>query len=149
MGAKEKFEVGKVWKWCPIYECMCVCVYTYACICLYVCRQGVLVGTFECVCTRTHTRVHVHVCAHLLVYVRTWVGTCVSVLLCIHVCVCLCVWYMRSVPYAQTNKIIHQEESTRQVQQEAVTRTVSASFHTETQREDQGMGVKHRNGHVS
>lgn len=42
---------------------------------------------------------------------------------------------MRSVPHAQASKVIHQEESTSQIKQEAGTRGLSASCGTETQRQ--------------
>jgi len=83
--------------------------------------------------------IRVRVCVHVFLHGSAHV--------CAHVCVhtplsvCTCARSMRSVPYTQTSKMIHQEERTSQIKYEAETRALAASFGTETQREYYRMAV--------
>ena len=58
---------------------MCVCMYVYVCVCMYVCVR-------VCMCVY----LCVHVCVCVCVCVRVSVCVCMCVRVC--VCVCVCVW---------------------------------------------------------
>lgn len=90
------------------------CVHRCACRfkCMFIRSANAHICTQGCtgIYVHTRTRMCAHGCTDMLAYLHVG-GACVPVLLRIHLRVCLCVWYMRSEPYAQTNKIIHQEDN--------------------------------------
>lgn len=107
----------------------------WACICIFMYAQTHM-HAYGCTCIAC---VFVHVCAYACIFAcGCAAGMCASVCLCgpVFVCVCwVCVfWPTRSVPCAQTSRVIHQGDSTNQIKQETNYSSLH-SFGAETQRE--------------